>query len=608
VTSATAASVPASPPQRPEPPRDSVATDRPQRAAGLELVGRFEGSGFSEPFYLARRSDGQVIQLSRLLHLVADAADGGRDPDEIAARVSTRFGRGVSADNVRYLIDHKLRPLGVLAAADGSTPELPKRPPLLALRHRRPLVPARVVRGLALAFTPLFLPPVIAIVLAALVAFDTWLFGFHGVADGFRAALYDPTLLLGLLVCVIAATAFHEVGHAAACRYGGARPGAIGAGLYIVWPAFYCDVTDAYCLDRRGRLRTDLGGIYFNGISSLLAGAAYFATGQEAVLLLVLVQHLTMFQQLLPLMRFDGYYVISDLTGVPDILSRIGPILRSLAPFRRTHPRVRELKAWVRLVVTLYVALLVPVLLLLLTWMVMGAPRVFATAFDSLALHADRVAAAFAEHDWSVAALSSFQVLALLLQCAGICLVLGRTARSGSRRLRAWSKGSATRTVVALAVRVGVAAAVVALWWPNGEYQPLRPGERGTIPEGLSGVPELPNGRPAFTPQRESRFVWLPTLRQLESPARMGGLAGGDSPATSRGPSATRGPPAATDEALPRPTRLTAPSHPSPARSRRADQAPRAPSRRRLPPRRRTLRRPPRRRKARPATTTARWP
>ena len=40
----------------------------------------------------------------------------------------------------------------------------------------------------------------------------------------------------------------------------------MGAGIYMVWPAFYTDVTDAYRLPRRARLRTDLGGIYFNAV------------------------------------------------------------------------------------------------------------------------------------------------------------------------------------------------------------------------------------------------------------------------------------------------------------------------------------------------------
>ena len=64
-----------------------------------------------------------------------------------------------------------------------------------------------------------------------------------------------------------------------AARYGGARPGTIGVGLYLAFPMFYTDVTDSYRLDRRGRLRTDLGGVHFNAIAVVAAGVAYFATG-----------------------------------------------------------------------------------------------------------------------------------------------------------------------------------------------------------------------------------------------------------------------------------------------------------------------------------------
>ena len=50
-------------------------------ADGVELIGEYEDSGFKEPPLLARRADGQMIQLTRLLYLVAEAADGRRDEE-----------------------------------------------------------------------------------------------------------------------------------------------------------------------------------------------------------------------------------------------------------------------------------------------------------------------------------------------------------------------------------------------------------------------------------------------------------------------------------------------------------------------------------------------
>ncbi len=131
--------------------------------------------------------------------------------------------------------------------------------------------------------------------------------------------------------------------------------------------------------------------MYFNALFALAAGGLFLATGWELLVLVILTQHTIVLQQLLPLLRFDGYYVVSDLTGVPDILSRIKPILASLVPGREPSARVRELKSWVRVVVTTYIVVLMPVLAFLLVMMVMGAPRMFATAYDSMGLQLDRL-------------------------------------------------------------------------------------------------------------------------------------------------------------------------------------------------------------------------
>src|SRR5436309_9162543 len=60
---------------------------------------------------------------------------------------------------------------------------------------------------------------------------DLWLMGFHGLAQAARDTLLRPELTLFILGLTLASTAFHELGHATACRFGGARPGTIGVGL-----------------------------------------------------------------------------------------------------------------------------------------------------------------------------------------------------------------------------------------------------------------------------------------------------------------------------------------------------------------------------------------
>src|SRR3982750_1335477 len=134
------------------PPSQGDATEKPRLAHGIDLIGRYEGSGFKEPPYIARRADGQVIQLAPLLYLMAELADGQHTNEEIAAAVSEAIKRGVSADNVRQLVDERLRPLGVIAGANGSEPEVQKADPMLALKLKAALVPERVVNAITKVF------------------------------------------------------------------------------------------------------------------------------------------------------------------------------------------------------------------------------------------------------------------------------------------------------------------------------------------------------------------------------------------------------------------------------------------------------------------------
>ena len=169
-------------------------------------------------------------------------------------------------------------------------------------------------------------------------------------------------VLLILAVTVLSA-GFHEFGHAAAARRGGATPGAMGTGLYLIWPAFFTDVTDSYRLGRAGRIRTDLGGLYFNAIVAVAIMGIWWATGFDALLLVVVTQVLQMVRQLLPLVRFDGYHILADATGVPDLFQRIKPTLLGLLPWRRNDPEAQVLKPWARAVVTAWVLITVPLLL-----------------------------------------------------------------------------------------------------------------------------------------------------------------------------------------------------------------------------------------------------
>src|SRR3954453_5362484 len=93
----------------------------PRLAAGTELLGEYKDSAYEEPRFLIRRADGQVMQLPGLLYRVAGSLDG-RDAPQVAADLNAELGLELTAEQIVFLVEDRLRPLGVLAR-DGGDPD-----------------------------------------------------------------------------------------------------------------------------------------------------------------------------------------------------------------------------------------------------------------------------------------------------------------------------------------------------------------------------------------------------------------------------------------------------------------------------------------------------
>ena len=131
------------------------------------------------------------------------------------AQVSAQLGRPVSVDNINYLIDQKLAPLGVIAtgnaadqdADEQAAPSLTRANPLLlGLRYRTRVVPERLHRGASRVLRPLFWPPLVLAALASFAGFDVWLVTSQGsaVMRGVEQAILHPDLLLAVIAISVA--------------------------------------------------------------------------------------------------------------------------------------------------------------------------------------------------------------------------------------------------------------------------------------------------------------------------------------------------------------------------------------------------------------------
>ena len=132
-----------------------------------------------------------------------------------------------------------------------------------------------------------------------------------------------------LLVIVMTALKFwHELGHAYACKISDGAVPDMGAFLMVGMPMAYVDVSSSWSFaSRKQRILVGLGGMYFESIAAALAMFIWAFTGPGIVnstahFVVLMASFMTVLFNANPLMRYDGYYVLSDLTGIPNLRGR----------------------------------------------------------------------------------------------------------------------------------------------------------------------------------------------------------------------------------------------------------------------------------------------
>lgn len=533
--------------------------ERPRRPDNVVPGGAMQGSGFEDEQFLVQR-DGRFIQVTGLLYHIIEAADGQHSLQQIAQEVSGNGGGDVSSDDVRYLIAKNLIPAGLLPSADGTVAKQGDdgkvRSPL-KINLQTKVIGPEIINPVTGVLQPLYNPVVVGVVLLASAAVQAWVFFIHGIAPAVHQALYAPALMLPLLLLLILATGWHEIGHATALRYGGGHVRGMGVGFYLVYPAFYTDVTDNYRLGRTARVRTDLGGFYFNLIFALVIVGVYAITRWEFLLLAVLMTDFEIVEQSLPFVRLDGYWALADLTGIPDFFSDIIPFLRTVLPLPFWHGRrLPDLKGWVKAVFTIYIAVAIPVVAVVMFLIVKNVPRVIATAWSSAQTQTVTFSHAHAHGDVLMMVVAAIQLLVLALPAFGSLYAVFNMGRSLASALWAWSENSAPRRLAGSTVMLGLTAFVAYLWVPqlpfgNGgplrspsTFQPVSSTESGTVggalgdvvsswhphrmppPMSGSGGGSVPASRPPAGSQHKSKHPAGAVAKTTASPtARAGATA-----------------------------------------------------------------------------------
>lgn len=130
---------------------------------------------------------------------------------------------------------------------------------------------------------------------------------------------------------------WHELGHGYACRHFGVSVPNAGVLLMLGTPLAFMDATGSWSLPRRrDRQIINLAGIYFELMISIIAVAVWVLTDNSFIksvahFALLISSVTTILFNVNPLMKYDGYFVLADLLGIPNLKSRAAFSIQRLA-------------------------------------------------------------------------------------------------------------------------------------------------------------------------------------------------------------------------------------------------------------------------------------
>ncbi|MEW5797121.1 MAG: site-2 protease family protein [Candidatus Zixiibacteriota bacterium] len=266
-------------------------------------------------------------------HWLIHQFDGRLTPDEIAARFRDKFNLNImSADVAQFalvldkllFLENSRSEQALSQAGRAATQERSLWSRILYVQIRA-FKPGRFLDWLSKISRP-FSRPFWFVIQGALIL--TGLVLLVADLDAFAVNLSQfwnvgslGLLLLSLFILVT----LHEFGHAVVCRLYGGEVREIGFLLLYFQPGFYCDLSDAWLFPKKSqRLGVTLAGPYVQLM--LLAGSVIVwrlsVPGMflnDLAWMLVTVNWINFLFNFNPLIKLDGYFLLSDLVDIPNL-------------------------------------------------------------------------------------------------------------------------------------------------------------------------------------------------------------------------------------------------------------------------------------------------
>lgn len=305
----------------------------------------------------------KFFRIKEFEYFITRNLDGETPPDEVIDRFQKRFDVKLPPDTLGKFIQ-RLESLGFL---EGEISE----GDLSALQYERRTFPgkllfvklkgfdpdrflSRIIKPTRFLFTPYFFVLSLFVILSAgLITISNWDdlgYTFTGI---FRIAT-----ILKVWIAIFLVVVLHEFAHALTCKYFGGEVHEMGFLLLYLQPCFYCNVSDAYLFEKKSqRLWVTFAGLYCQilvwALATILWRITALDTGLNGFLFVVVVTSgVTVFFNFNPLIKLDGYYLLTDHLEIPNLRKRAFEyisallkrrFLRQIDPAVKASPRAAKI-------------------------------------------------------------------------------------------------------------------------------------------------------------------------------------------------------------------------------------------------------------------------
>ena len=284
-----------------------------------------------EVFVVKDPATGRFYRFGAAERFIIEQLNGATAPEEICRKAEAEFGEELERATLDAFVE-SLRQRGLL-----ETPETRAaldrrrqgriRGTLLYLRLKA-FDPDRLLDWLLprlrFCFTPAFVMGSATLIVLAV---------FVLLANGDEIArditsIFRFEAILTALIIILTSTILHEFAHGLTCKHFGGKVHEMGFLLLYFQPALYCNVSDAWLFpEKRKRLWVTFAGGYFELILWALAVITWRVSAPEtlfnyAALVLIATSGIRVFFNVNPLIKMDGYYLLSDWLEIPNLRAR----------------------------------------------------------------------------------------------------------------------------------------------------------------------------------------------------------------------------------------------------------------------------------------------